>query len=147
MIGVRNDLTRVELVWLQAQQEHWIRFGHDIGEQIVDRRRRILSFAPGSHFGLVHWASNAFGTVLSRFYVLRAVYPGEAYSTVSGVQPGAEILLRLSGWPKVTQTLKAIDAIEAMGIDPDQVCPDHWRHLHNRLSAAICLRRGTRSGR
>jgi len=24
----------------------WIRFGRDIAEQILDRRRRILSFAP-----------------------------------------------------------------------------------------------------
>ncbi len=28
-----------------------------------------------------------------------------------------------------------IDAIEALGIDPTAVAPDHWRHVHNRLTA------------
>ena len=29
----------------------------------------------------------------------------------------------------------AIDAVEALGIDPSDVAPDHWRHVHNRLGA------------
>ena len=27
------------------------------------------------------------------------------------------------------------DAIERTGIDPEAVSPDHWRHVHNRLTA------------
>jgi len=27
-----------------------------------------------------------------------------------------------------------IDAIEALGIDPADVAPDHWSHMHNQLS-------------
>jgi hypothetical protein len=50
------------------------------------------------------------------------------------VRPGAEILLRLSGWPKVEKVLKAIDAIEALRIDPADAAPEHWHHIHNRLS-------------
>jgi hypothetical protein len=50
------------------------------------------------------------------------------------VTPGAEILLRLSGWPKVERVLQLTDAIEALGIDPADVAPDHWHHAHNRLS-------------
>lgn len=42
-------------------------------------------------------------------------------------------LLRLTGWPRVKAALEAIDAIEAIGIAPEAVAPDHWRHLHNRL--------------
>ena len=41
-----DDLTHVELIWLEKRIEHWIRFGHNVAEQILDRRRRILSFAP-----------------------------------------------------------------------------------------------------
>ena len=51
------------------------------------------------------------------------------------VRPGGEILLRLSGWPKVERVLQAIDAVEALGIDPTDAAPDHWRHVHNRLIA------------
>ena len=28
-----------------------------------------------------------------------------------------------------------VTAIEALGIDPADVAPDHWRHIHNRLTA------------
>jgi len=31
--------------------------------------------------------------------------------------------------------LQAVDAIEALGVDPPDVAPDHWRHVHNRLAA------------
>ena len=55
-----DTLTHVELIWLEKQIEHWIRFGRDVAEQIVDRRQRILSFAPGSVFAFVRWARERF---------------------------------------------------------------------------------------
>jgi hypothetical protein len=130
-----DSLTHVELIWIEKRIEHWIRFGRDAGEQILDRRRRILSFAPDSIFAYVRWAANDFGTVVSRLDILRAVHPGEAYSVIGYVRPGGEILLRMSGWPKVERVLQAIDAVEAAGIDPADAAPDHWRHVHNRLVA------------
>ena len=42
-----SDLTHVELLWLEKRIENWIRFGHAAEEQILDKRRRILSFATG----------------------------------------------------------------------------------------------------
>lgn len=139
-----DPLTHVELIWLEKQIEHWIRFGRDVAEQIVDRRQRILSFAPGSIFGFVRWAGNDYGTVVSRIDILRAVAPGEAYSTVGSVRPGGEILLRISGWVNVERVLRAIDAVEQLGVDPADACPDHWRHIHNRLSAGDAPRPYTR---
>ena len=130
-----DSLTHVELIWIEKRIEQWIRFGRDVAEQILDRRRRILSFAPDSVFAYVRWAANDFGTVISRIDILRAVALGEAYSTIGYVRPGGEILLHLSGWPKVERVLQAIDAIEQLGIHPADACPDHWRHIHNRLTA------------
>jgi hypothetical protein len=135
MIAPIDTLTQVELIWLEKQIEHWIRFGRDVAEKIVDRRQRILSFAPASIFAFVRWAGNDYGTVVSRIDILRAVAPGEAFSTVGSVRPGADILLRISGWPKVERVLQAIDAVEQLGVDPADACPDHWRHVHNRLAA------------
>ena len=129
-----TDLTHVELLWLKTRIENWIRFGHVAEEKVVDRNRRIVSFAPGGIFAFVRWASNDYGTVVSRIDILRAVAPGQRYSTVAHVRPGGAILLRLSGWPKVEKVLQAIDAVEALGIHPADAAPEYWQHVHNRLS-------------
>ena len=139
-----DTLTHVELIGLEKRIEHWIRFGRDVAEQILDRRRRILSFAPNSVFAYVRWAANDYGTVVSRIDILRAIGPGEAFSTVAYVRPGGEILLRLSGWPKVERVLQAIDAVEQLGINPADACPDHWRHVQNRLASGDAPRPYTR---
>jgi Protein of unknown function (DUF2840) len=104
-----------------------------IHQTILDGRRRV-SLAPGSIFAFVRWASNQYGTVVSRIHILRAVAPGERYSTVPFVQPGGEILLALTGWPKVEKVFHAIEVVEALGINPADPAPEHWHHVHNRLS-------------
>ena len=140
-----SDLTHVELLWLEKRIENWIRFGHAAQEQILDRPRRILSFAPGNSFALVRWMSNDYGTVVSRIDIVRAVAPGQRCATVPCVQPGGDILLRLSGWPKVERVLQLVDAVEALGIDPADAAPDYWQHVHNRLSVSEAPRTYTRS--
>lgn len=128
-------LTDVELIWQEERIEYWLRFGHAALEQIIDSHRRILVFGPNAVLAYVRWVSNDFGTVVSRIDILRTVRPGEAYTTLPFVRPGGEIFLHVSGWPKVEQVLQAISAIENIGIDPANVAPDHWRHVHNRLAA------------
>lgn len=128
-------LTHVELIWVEDRIEYWIRFGRVAKEQILDRHRRVVSFAPGSVFALVRWRSNDYGTILSRIDVLRTVHPSEPHQTLPCVRPGGESLLRLTGWPKVQQVLQANDAIDALGIDPADVAQDYWRHVHNRITA------------
>lgn len=130
-----NGLTHVELLWIEGRIERWIRFGRIAEERVLDRRRRVVAFAPGAVFAFVRWASNDYGTLVSRIDILRASKPGEPCSTVPGVTPGGEVLLRISGWSKVSQVLAAIDAVETLGIAPEDACPDHWRHVHNRISA------------
>jgi len=129
------SLTRVELTWIEKQIENWIRFGHAVEDTILDRRRRVVGFAPNSLFAFVRWASNDYGTVSSRIDVVRAIAPGEAYTTLPFVRPGGDILLHIDGWPKVEQVLHAIDAVEALDINAADAAPDHWRHVHNRLTA------------
>lgn len=130
-----DSLTHVELTWIEKRIENWIRFGQEVRDEVLDRRRRVLSYRPGCVFAFVRWAAGDFGTISSRIDIVRTVEPNEPYQTLPFVQPGGDILLKIEGWPRVEQVLQAIDAIERLGIDPEAVSPDHWRHVHNRLTA------------
>jgi len=138
-------LTYVELTWHKQRIEHRIRFGRHVGQQVIDRHRRVVGFATGSIFAFVRWASNDFGTIISRIDIVRAVAAGERYQTLPFVRPGGEILLRMDGWPKVERVLQAIDAVEALGVDPAEAAPDYWQHVHNRLSVNETPRTYTRT--
>ena len=143
-IAARNARTAVELIWIEKRLEHWIRFGRIAAEEIMTRKTRIQFFRPGSVFALIRWSANDFGTIHSRIDILRAVHPTEPYTTVPFVKPGGELLLSIRSWPKVAQVLAVIDAIEAVGLDPCDVAPDHWRHAHHRMSAGEAPRPYTR---
>ena len=128
-------LTWVDLVWFEKRIERWIRFGPIAEEEILDRRRRRVAFGSGNVFAFVRWAANDVGTIVSRIDIVQTITPGEPCSTVPGVTPGGELLLRLTGWGRVQKALRAIDAVEALGLEASDVAPDHWRHVHNRLMA------------
>lgn len=134
----------VDLTWDEGRIEHRIRFGHPVCDRVRDRHCRSVGFAPGSIFAFLRWTANDFGTVLSRIDILRAVGVGEALQTLPFVRPGGEVLLKLAGWPKVEHVLQLIDAVEALGIDPAEVAPDYWRHVHNRLTVGAEPRRYSR---
>jgi hypothetical protein len=134
-INVAPEPTQVELLWIRQRVENRIRFGRIDQERVIDRYSRVVSFAAGRIFAFVRWTANDYGTAVSRIDILRAVTPDERYVTIPHVRPGGECLLQISGWPKVEKVLLVIDSIEALGIDPAEVAPDYWRHVHNRLSA------------
>jgi len=133
--ALRPRPTEVELTWIEKRLEHWIRFGRITQERILSRRTRVMILRPGAIFAFVRWASNDFGTIMSRIDVVRAAGMDDPYTTLPFVRPGGEILLHIEGWPKVQQVLAAIDAVEAAGVDPCDAAPDHWRHVHNRIAA------------
>ena len=132
-----SSRTLVELTWIEGRIERWLRFGRIVQETIKSRSVRVVGVDPGSIFAFIRWAADDYGTVESRIDILQAISPGERYSTVPFVMPGGVSLLRLSGWPKVEAVLLSIDQIEAEKISPEVVCPDHWRHVHNRLSCNL----------
>jgi len=133
-------LTEVQLTWIEGRYEQWIRFGQVAAERLTSRHSKIVSFRPGSRFAFVRWVSNDFGTVHSSIQVLTAVAAGAPYSTLPFVRPGAEILLRVEGWTKVSRVLQAIDAVEAADIEACDASPDHWRHVASRLAAGSPFR-------
>jgi hypothetical protein len=140
-----SNLTFVDLLHIEGQVQRWVRFGRASAEQIIDRRARRLGFAPGQMFAFVRWRANAHGTAESRIDILRAPRPGEAFTVLPHIHPGGVSLLRLSGWPKVAEVLAAIDAVEALNIDPCDVCPSYWQHVHNQLLSGRSPRSYTRA--
>jgi hypothetical protein len=108
------------LFWLKKRIENWIRFGRVAQETILDRNRRVVSFIPGSIFAFVRWASNDYGTSVSRIDILRTVRPGEGYSTVPYVRPGGEALLprrlaiRIAQAPSAVAAGQRLAAVAAM---------------------------------
>ena len=127
--------TLVELTWIEKRIENWIRFGRESYEEKLDRRHRVVGFAPGTIFCLVRWAANEYGTIISRLDIVRAVDRGEPIQTLPFVRPGGEILLKIESWPKVEDVLRHVDGIEALGIDPADADPDHWRHVAHWMNA------------
>ena len=128
-----DGLTHVELTWLSKRVEQRIRFGRPVASLRLDGHRRRVSFAPNLIFAVVRWAGNGYGTISCEIDIVRAVAPGERCTTAPFLRPGGEIFLSIKNWPKVERVLQAIDAVEALGIDPADAAPDHWRHVHNRL--------------
>lgn len=133
----QHTLTRVHVTWVAKKREHWLRFGRVVDEQIISRSQSIKSLRAGSIFALIRWDANDYGTIFSAIDILRAVHPSEPFTTCPDVDPGGESLLSLTGWPKVEQVLRAIDAVEAAGVDPCEASPHHWRHVHQRIAAGL----------
>lgn len=133
-------MTQVDLLHLAGRDERWIRFGQQCSEQIIDRKRRILCFREGALFALVCWQANDYGTTKSTIHIVRAVAAGAPCATLPFVRPGGDILLHIWGWPKVERVFAHLASIEQLGIDPADVAPDHYRHLHNRLRAGFAPR-------
>jgi len=129
-----SQLTHVTLIWREGEREYWLRFGRPVAERIIDRSQRIESYAAGQVFALVRWAANDYGTIRSTLDIVRAIGAHESCTPIAQVDPGGELLLSVRGWPKVNKVFRLIDAIEALGIDPCEVAPDHWRHIHNRMA-------------
>lgn len=136
----RTILTEVELMRIEGRYARWIRFGRVAAERSAGSNCRVVGFRPGATFAFVRWSSNGFGTVHSSIHIVTAVAAGGPYATLPFVRPGGELLLRITGRPKVSQVLKVIDAVEAAGVDPCDASPDHWRHVGNRLEAGLAVR-------
>jgi hypothetical protein len=130
-----DSLTHVELTWIEKRIENWIRFGQEVRDEVLDRRRRIFSYRPGSVFAFVRWAANDFGTTSSRIDIVRAVEPNEPYQTLPFVQPGGDILLKIEGWPKVEQVLAAIDEAHEREMTVVALTGGSGHAVHNRLAA------------
>ena len=132
-------LTRVALVTIEPHFNLYLRFGEPAHILRLNRWRRWAVFLPGAVLCRIRWQANDYGTVRWQLMVMQACTLLDAAQRISGVQPGARLLLHVEGDANVRAVLKHIDAIEARGIAPATASPAYWRTLSNRLAARLPL--------
>jgi len=130
---------RVSLAYVEHRVNLYLRFGQPVNERVLDRWRRVATFAPGAVCCRVKWLGNDFGTAMWQLMVLQAPTLSDDMQRIGGVLPGARILLRADGEERVKAVLVGIDAIELIGIDLCAVATTYWRTVGNRLAARLPL--------
>ena len=116
-----------------------LRFGRTFFEEIPSPHHRFVYFLPHSVFSTLRWHGNGFGTILWQLSVLRTASPWDIASRISDVDPGAEVLLCVSGKTKIRAILSLICEIERQRMNPADVSPHYWRTLQHRLIARDLL--------
>ena len=130
-----DTAAQVRLIWIEKRIQYWLLFGEPRAEEIIDRRRKKVSFGAGQIFALVRWKSNDYGTVFSAIDILQVVTSEGDKIDIRSIKGGVVSLLSITGWHRVKQVMEHVDAIVALDIDPQNVCPDHWHHVETRLLA------------
>ena len=140
-VGVADGvpLTRVALAYIDQRFDLYLRFGDPARIIRFDRWRRCAVFTPNAVLCRIRWQANDYGTIRWQLMVMQACMPMDGAQRISGVQPGARLLLHAEGEQSVRAVLARIDAIEALGITPAAVSPAYWRTLANRLAAHLPL--------
>ena len=140
-VGVADGvpLTRVALAYIDQRFDLYLRFGDPARIIRFDRWRRCAVFTPNAVLCRIRWQANDYGTIRWQLMVMQACMPMDGAQRISGVQPGARLLLHAEGEQSVRAVLARIDAIEALGITPVGVSPAYWRTLANRLAARLPL--------
>ena len=96
-----------------------------------------LGFEPGAVFVQLLCEINRHGPDRWRLAVLRAGGPGERLCRVTGVRPGAELLLRVTGKGRTERALRMFAAIRRLGIDPVDLSPPWFAGAGVALNADI----------
>lgn len=96
-----------------------------------------FGFEPGAVFVQVLRETVRRGPDRWRLAVLRAGGPGECMCRVTGVRPGAEPLLWVTGKGRTERVLRTFAAIRRRGIDPVDVSPPWFAGAGAALNAGI----------
>ena len=122
-----------------ALQLHTVR--HQItvpfARPVLERADGWFGFEPGAVFVQVLRETARRGPDRWRLAVLRAGGPGERLCRVTGVRPGAELLLWVTGKGRTERVLRTFAAIRRLGIEPVDVSPPWFAGAGAALNADI----------
>jgi hypothetical protein len=63
---------RVSLAFVEHRVNVWLRFGKPVRDTVLERWRRVATFAPGAVCCRVKWIGNDYGTALWQLMVMQA---------------------------------------------------------------------------
>ena len=135
IVSAADTLTHVELIWIEKRIEHWIRFGRDVAEQILDRRRRVFSFAPNSIFAFVRWEANDFGTVASASISCAPFAPAKATRPCRQCSQVVRFFYASPAGRKSSACCNPSTPLSKPASIPPTRARITGRHVHNRLIA------------
>lgn len=129
-----RNRTAVIVSYQKNRRNYRLLFGTP--EQEIRRgwHRKLAVFEPGKVFAYEQWDANSFGTQRWKIMVCRAVSSG-SITRISGIEPGAKLLLMMQGKTKSKRFLECLDGLKARAIDPERVSDRHWMELCLRLDA------------
>lgn len=139
-LGTPHGLTEVSLTSIDGRLAQSICFGRVAAKHVAGANLRTASFRPGAIFAFLRVSTSDIGTSHSSLAVIAASTCREALSPYPYVRPGGEILLHVDDERSVERVLQEVAAIEAAGIDPCDVPPEHWRHVGIQLAAGLPVR-------
>lgn len=133
-------LTEVSLTSIDGRLAQSIRFGRVAAMQVAGANMRIAHFRPGAIFAYLRVSTSDIGTSHSSLAIIAVPTCCAALSPYPYVRPGGNILLHVDDERSVERVLQEVAAIEAAGIDPCDVPPEHWRHVGIQLAAGLPVR-------
>lgn len=121
-------LTAVHEHYRKKRYNHRVIFGSPMRYVRRGWRSRLAIFEAGQVFGYERWLADKYGTQHWIMVIGRAVQGG-AFATLSGIKPGLDIWVRVTGKTKVKRLLAIIDVLKSAGHAPENVSEHRWRHL------------------
>lgn len=131
----------VSLAFLEHRVHVWLPFGRPVNTVFLDRRRSVATFEPGLLCCCVRWFGGDNRPAVWTAVVLRAPTLGDAMQRLTGVTPGAQVLLRADGERAVKSVLGLIEEMQADGFDPCTTSAAYWQVVGTRLAADQALPR------
>ena len=102
-------LTHVSLAYIEHRFKLYLRFGEPVRTLRLDCWRRCAVFLPASLFCRIRWQANDYGTIRWQLMVMQACTLLDAAQRISGVRPGARLLLHAEGDNQVRAVLERIE--------------------------------------
>ena len=113
---------------------HRLRFGTPVRTIRLDNARNVCAFKRWQTFGYIRWIRNDFGTIDWRLYVCRASGSGRI-THIPGIEPGAELLLFVTGTEAMKRFLPRLDRLEKQaGGQLETIPASFWRRVANELT-------------